>query len=68
MRAGGQITEAMKANNISRSSPATRMKTNRRQIGRLLDPKVGAGSRAFDARLRKTRGSSSEIELNALSP
>lgn len=36
-----QIAEAMKANNISRSGLATRMKTSRSQIGRLLDPKDG---------------------------
>src|SRR5882757_6430612 len=36
-----QIAEAMKANNISRSALATRMKTSRSQIGRLLDPKDG---------------------------
>ena len=36
-----QIAEAMKANNISRSGLATRMKTSRTQIGRLLDPNDG---------------------------
>jgi antitoxin HicB len=36
-----QIAEAMKANNISRTGLATRMKTSRSQIGRLLDPKDG---------------------------
>jgi antitoxin HicB len=36
-----QIAEAMKANKISRSGLATRMKTSRSQIGRLLDPKDG---------------------------
>jgi transcriptional regulator with XRE-family HTH domain len=36
-----QIAEAMKAKNISRSGLATKMKTSRSQIGRLLDPKDG---------------------------
>jgi antitoxin HicB len=36
-----QIAEAMKARNISRSGLATKMKTSRSQIGRLLDPKDG---------------------------
>lgn len=36
-----QIAEAMKANKISRSGLATKMKTSRSQIGRLLDPKDG---------------------------
>ena len=34
-----QIAEAMKAKNISRSGLATKIKTSRSQIGRLLDPK-----------------------------
>jgi predicted XRE-type DNA-binding protein len=36
-----QIGEAMKANKLSRSRLAERMKTSRSQIGRLLDPKDG---------------------------
>jgi antitoxin HicB len=36
-----QIEQAMKAKNLSRSALATRMKTSRNQIGRLLDPKDG---------------------------
>lgn len=36
-----QIGEAMKANNLSRSRLAQRMKTSRSQIGRLLDPTDG---------------------------
>ncbi len=36
-----QIAEAMKANNLSRSRLAARMKTSRSQIGRLLDPTDG---------------------------
>jgi antitoxin HicB len=36
-----QIAQAMKANKISRSGLATKMKTSRSQIGRLLDPKDG---------------------------
>jgi hypothetical protein len=36
-----QIAEAMKANNIPRSGLATKMKTSRSQIGRLLDPTDG---------------------------
>ena len=36
-----QITEAMKAQGLSRKSLAERMGTSRSQIGRLLDPKDG---------------------------
>jgi predicted XRE-type DNA-binding protein len=36
-----QITEAMKAQNLSRKRLAERMKTSRSQISRLLDPKDG---------------------------
>jgi antitoxin HicB len=36
-----QIMEAMKANKISRSGLAQRMKTSRSQVGRLLDPRDG---------------------------
>ena len=36
-----QIEKAMKANKLSRSGLALRMKTSRSQIGRLLDPKDG---------------------------
>ena len=56
-----QIAEAMKANNISRSGLATRMKTSRSQIGRLLDPKDGNAGRCFpaqagrQARMRRRR-------------
>jgi hypothetical protein len=36
-----QITEAMKAGNISRKGLAELMKTSRSQVSRLLDPKDG---------------------------
>jgi antitoxin HicB len=36
-----EIAEAMKDNKISRNGLATRMKTSRSQISRLLDPKDG---------------------------
>ena len=58
-----QIAEAMKANNISRNALATRMKTSRSQIGRLLDPKDGNVTLATLHRAAKMVGRSLRLEL-----
>jgi predicted XRE-type DNA-binding protein len=58
-----QITEAMKAKNISRSGLATKMKTSRSQIGRLLDPKDGNVTLATLQRAAKMVGRSLRLEL-----
>jgi hypothetical protein len=58
-----QIAEAMKANNISRSGLATRMKTSRSQIGRLLDPKDGNVTLATLQRAARMVGRSLRLEL-----
>ena len=58
-----QIAEAMKANNISRNALATRMKTSRSQIGRLLDPKDGNVTLATLQRAAKMVGRSLRLEL-----
>jgi antitoxin HicB len=58
-----QITEAMKTNNISRSALATRMKTSRSQIGRLLDPKDGNVTLATLQRAARMVGRSLKLEL-----
>lgn len=58
-----QITEAMKANNISRNGLATRMKTSRSQIGRLLDPKDGNVTLATLQRAARMVGRSLRLEL-----
>ncbi|MBA2402407.1 MAG: XRE family transcriptional regulator [Bradyrhizobium sp.] len=58
-----QIAEAMKANNISRSALATRMKTSRSQIGRLLDPKDGNVTLATLQRAARMVGRSLRLEL-----
>ena len=53
----------MKANNISRNALATRMKTSRSQIGRLLDPKDGNVTLATLQRAAKMVGRSLRLEL-----
>ena len=58
-----QIAEAMKANKISRSGLATRMKTSRSQIGRLLDPKDGNVTLATLQRAARMVGRSLRLEL-----
>ncbi|UPK40607.1 helix-turn-helix domain-containing protein [Bradyrhizobium sp. 186] len=58
-----QIAEAMKANNISRSGLATRMKTSRSQIGRLLDPKDGNVTLNTLQRAAKIVGRSLRLDL-----
>ena len=58
-----QIVEAMKANNISRNGLATRMKTSRSQIGRLLDPKDGNVTLATLQRAARMLGRSLRLEL-----
>jgi antitoxin HicB len=58
-----QIEQAMKANNISRSALATRMKTSRSQIGRLLDPKDGNVTLVTLQRAARMVGRSLRLEL-----
>jgi antitoxin HicB len=58
-----QIAEAMKANNISRNGLATRMKTSRSQIGRLLDPKDGNVTLATLQRAARMVGRTLRLEL-----
>jgi len=58
-----QIAEAMKANNLSRSALATRMKTSRSQIGRLLDPKDGNVTLSTLQRAARIVGRSLRLEL-----
>lgn len=58
-----QIAEAMKANNLSRSALAARMKTSRSQIGRLLDPKDGNVTLSTLQRAARIVGRSLRLEL-----
>lgn len=58
-----QIAEAMKANNISRAGLATKMRTSRSQIGRLLDPKDGNITLATLQRAARMVGRSLRLEL-----
>lgn len=58
-----QIGEAMKAQNISRSRLAERMKTSRSQISRLLDPKDGNVTIATLQRAAKIVGRTLRLEL-----
>src|SRR3979490_1423751 len=58
-----QIAEAMKAKNISRSGLATKMKTSRSQIGRLLDPKDGNVTLATLPRAARMVGRSLRLDL-----
>ena len=58
-----QIEQAMKANNISRSALASRMKTSRSQVGRLLDPKDGNVTLATLQRAARMVGRSLRLEL-----
>ena len=58
-----QITEAMKAKNISRKGLAERMNTSRSQISRLLDPKDGNVTLSTLQRAAKMVGRSLRLEL-----
>lgn len=58
-----QITEAMKAQNLSRKRLAERMKTSRSQVGRLLDPKDGNVTLATLQRAAKIVGRKLRLEL-----
>ena len=58
-----QITEAMKAKNISRKGLAERMHTSRSQISRLLDPKDGNVTLSTLQRAAKMVGRSLRLEL-----
>lgn len=58
-----QIEEAMKAQNLSRSRLALRMKTSRSQIGRLLDPKDGNVTLSTLQRAARMVGRSLKMEL-----
>ena len=58
-----QIEQAMKANNLSRSALAVRMKTSRSQVGRLLDPKDGNVTLATLQRAARIVGRSLRLEL-----
>jgi antitoxin HicB len=58
-----QIAEAMKANKISRSGLATKMKTSRSQIGRLLDPKDGNVTLATLQRAARMVGRTLRLDL-----
>lgn len=58
-----QIEQAMKANNMSRSRLAQRMKTSRSQIGRLLDPADGNVTLNTLQRAAKIVGRSLRLEL-----
>ena len=58
-----QIAEAMKANKISRSGLATKMKTSRSEIGRLLDPKDDNVTLATLQRAARMVGRSLRLKL-----
>ncbi|PWT91877.1 MAG: Fis family transcriptional regulator [Proteobacteria bacterium] len=58
-----QIAEAMKAQNLSRTRLAERMKTSRSQISRLLDPKDGNVTIATLQRAAQMVGRKLRLEL-----
>ena len=58
-----QIAEAMKAQNLSRSRLAERMRTSRSQISRLLDPKDGNVTIATLQRAARIVGRKLRLEL-----
>ncbi len=58
-----QLSQAMKAGNLSRRRLAERMGTSRSQIGRLLDPKDGNVTLATLQRAAKIVGRSLRLEL-----
>ena len=58
-----QITEAMRAQNLSRKRLAERMKTSRSQISRLLDPKDGNVTLSTLQRAARIVGRTLRLEL-----
>jgi len=58
-----QITEAMKAQKLSRKRLAERMGTSRSQVGRLLDPKDGNVTLATLQRAAEIVGRKVRLEL-----
>ena len=58
-----QISEAMKAQNLSRKRLAERMRTSRSQISRLLDPKDGNVTLTTLQRAAKIVGRTLRLEL-----
>ena len=58
-----QISEAMKANKLSRNGLAQRMNTSRSQVRRLLDPKDGNVTLATLQRAARIVGRSLRLEL-----
>jgi predicted XRE-type DNA-binding protein len=58
-----QIVEAMKAQGMSQKALATRMKTSRSQISRLLDPKDGNVTLVTLQRAAKLLGREVRLEL-----
>jgi transcriptional regulator with XRE-family HTH domain len=58
-----QIEEAMKAQKLSRSRLAQRMKTSRSQVNRLLDPKDGNVTLSTLQRAARMVGRSLKLEL-----
>jgi transcriptional regulator with XRE-family HTH domain len=58
-----QLSEAMKAGNMSRKRLAERMKTSRSQISRLLDPKDGNVTIATLQRAARMVGRTLRLEL-----
>ena len=58
-----QIAEAMKAQGITKTVMAARMKTDRRQLDRLLDPKNGSVTLGTLRRAASAVGRTLRIEL-----
>ena len=59
-----QIAAAMKKEGITKSRMAIRMKTSRRQLDRLLDPKNGSVTLLTLRRAANALGRSLRVELN----
>ena len=59
-----QIAEAMKAQGITKTAMAQRMKTDRRQLDRLLDPDNGSVTLSTLQRAAHAVGRTLRIELN----
>lgn len=58
-----QVRHAMAESRISKSAMAERMKTSRRQLDRLLDPKVANVTLATMAKAARAVGRSLRVEL-----
>jgi len=58
-----QVRRAMKESRISKTAMAERMKTSRRQLDRLLDPKVENVTLATMTRAARAVGRALHIEL-----